>query len=71
MLEWIVDKIMAIVTFVPALFVEQNSPNFLLIRTMFGLMLIALIVYLIAMSPLRFPIRRWWAKTSDRFTRQK
>ena len=39
MLDWIGDTIFAIVTAVPALFVDQDSPRFFLIRGMFGLIL--------------------------------
>ena len=46
--HWISDTIMAIVSFVPALFVDPESPNFPLIRAMFGLIFIAAVVYLIA-----------------------
>jgi hypothetical protein len=53
MLDWIAEKIMAIVTFIPALIVEQDSPNFMLVRAMFGLLLIVAIVYLLAMRPIR------------------
>jgi hypothetical protein len=49
MLDWISDTIMGIVTFVPALIVDQESPNFPLIRTMFGLIMIAGIVYVMAL----------------------
>jgi hypothetical protein len=53
MLNWIAEKIIAIVTFIPALIVEQDSPNFMLIRAMFGLLLIVAIVYLLALRPIR------------------
>jgi hypothetical protein len=53
MLDWIAEKIMAIVTFIPALIVEQDSPNFMLVRAMFGPLLIVAIVYLLAMRPIR------------------
>ena len=48
MLDWISDTLMGIVTFVPALIVDQESANFPLIRAMFGLILIAGVVYLMA-----------------------
>jgi hypothetical protein len=35
--HWISETIMTIVNFVPALFVPQDSPQFTLIRAMFGL----------------------------------
>ncbi|HET7256425.1 MAG TPA: hypothetical protein VFJ46_21905 [Xanthobacteraceae bacterium] len=58
MLDWIGQKVLAIVTFVPALFVEQDSPTFMAVRAMFGLLLIVLIAYLIAMRPFRAAIVR-------------
>lgn len=48
MLNWISDTIMEIVTFVPALIVDRESANFPLIRAMFGLIMIAGIVYVMA-----------------------
>jgi hypothetical protein len=36
MLDWIGDTFLAIVTAVPALFVDQDSPRFFLIRGMLG-----------------------------------
>ena len=48
MLDWLSDKLMEIVTFVPALFVDQKSANFELVRAMFGLILITATVYVIA-----------------------
>ena len=48
MLDWISDTIMGIVTFVPALIVDQESANFPLIRAMFGLIMITGIVYVMA-----------------------
>lgn len=56
MLDWIGQKVLTIVTFVPALFVEQDSPTFMAVRAMFGLLLIVLIAYLIAMRPFRAAI---------------
>jgi hypothetical protein len=65
MLDWISDTIWSIVTYVPAIFVDQNSPSFELVRAMFGLLFIALIVYVIAMMP-RFGIFAWMKKMSAR-----
>jgi hypothetical protein len=64
MLDWIVDKIMAIVTFVPPLFVPQDSPRFTLIRGMFGLLLVVLAVCLLAMRPIRSFIAHYMRKQS-------
>jgi high-affinity Fe2+/Pb2+ permease len=58
MLDWIGEKILAIVTFVPALFVEQDSPTFMAVRAMFGLLLTVLVAYLIAMRPFRSAVAR-------------
>ncbi len=68
--HWISDTVWAIVTFVPALLVSEDSPNFALIRAMFGLMLIVLIVYLLAMRPFRSAIAHCWRKASGLFARR-
>jgi hypothetical protein len=64
-LEWIADRVLAIVTYVPAWFVAESSPNFMLIRTMFALLLIVLIVFAIAMLPSRSAIARFIGKISS------
>lgn len=71
MLDWIVEGIIAIVTFVPAVFVAEDSPNFMLIRAMFGLLLIVLVVYIIAMQPVRSAIARYMGKASGLITRKR
>jgi hypothetical protein len=50
MLDWIADTLLKIVNYAPALFVAQDSANFMLIRAMFGLILIVLVVVVIAGS---------------------
>ena len=67
MLEWIADKILAIVTFVPALFVAEDSPQFMLVRSMFALALIPLIIFGIAMLPSRAVIARYLKKIFNVF----
>jgi Carbohydrate phosphorylase len=37
MLDWIGTKILALMTLLPAVFVDEKSPNFTAIRAMFGL----------------------------------
>jgi hypothetical protein len=71
MLDWIVEKIWAAVTFVPALIVAESSPNFMLIRAMFGLLLIVLVVYLIAMRPFRSAIARGVTRMSNLIVRRR
>jgi hypothetical protein len=71
MLDWISEKIMAIVTFVPALIVDQNSPTFDLVRAMFGIILLVLVVYIIAMIPSRSVIAGFFRKMSGLFTNKK
>jgi hypothetical protein len=41
-----------------------------LVRAMFGLIIIVIIVYLIAMRPFRSAIGPWMRKMSDRFVRK-
>jgi hypothetical protein len=67
MFDWMSDTIWSIVTYVPAIFVDQNSPSFDAVRAMFGLLLIALIVYAIAMMP-RLDVAGWMKKISARKT---
>jgi hypothetical protein len=68
--HWISETIMAIVSYVPALFVDPESPNFALIRTMFGLILIVLVVYVIAVLTSRHTISNCMKKLSGLFARK-
>jgi len=65
--EWFFDLLAS----VPAWLTEEGSPNFLLVRAMFGLIIITAIVYLIAMRPFRSAIQSMLRKASDMFTRRK
>jgi len=56
---------------VPSLFVAENSPTFTAVRVMFGLILIVLVVYVIAMRPFRSPIARYMGKVSNLFARKR
>ena len=69
--HWISEWILAIVTYVPALFVPEETPSFMLIRTMFGLLFITLIVYLIALRPFRAAIAHVVSKASSFVTRKR
>jgi hypothetical protein len=53
MLDWLVDQIWAAISAVPAVFVDEGTPTFNIVRTMFALLLIVFIVYLMAMRPFR------------------
>ena len=58
MLDWIGTQILALMTLLPAVFVDEKSPTFAAIRAMFGLVFIVLVAYLIAMRPFRSAIAR-------------
>jgi hypothetical protein len=58
MLAWIVEKIIAIVSYVPAQLLPPDSQHFTLIRSMFALLVIVLILLVVALHPLR-SIRRY------------
>jgi hypothetical protein len=60
MLDWFSETMLKIVTSVPALFVAA-------VRVMFGLILIVLVVYVIAMRPFRSAIARSMGKVSNLF----
>jgi hypothetical protein len=68
MLDWIGDTFLAIVTAVPALFVDQDSPRFFLIRGMLGLILVVLVACLMAMRPFRPFLVRCMKMASNLFT---
>jgi hypothetical protein len=70
MLDKLIEQFLALLSLVPALFVEPNSPNFGLVRAMFGLIIIVIIVYLIAMRPFRSAIGSGMRKVSNLFVRR-
>jgi hypothetical protein len=53
MLDWFVNLIWAGISSVPAVFVEEGTPTFTLMRTMITIVLMVFLVYLIAMRPFR------------------
>ena len=71
MLDWFSDTIMSIVTFVPALFVEQDSPSFGAVRAMFGLILIVAIFSLIAALNSRAVFSQCRKKIAGLFARRQ
>ena len=50
MIDWIVEKFLSVAHWVPAIFLDEGSPNHNLVRAMFALLLLVLVVYLIAMA---------------------
>jgi hypothetical protein len=66
MLDWISEALLAISKTVPAWLVEQDSPNFLLVRGMLGLLLLILIVYVLTMRPIRSGLARFRDKIFDK-----
>jgi len=70
MLDWIGDTIFAIVTAVPVLFVDQDSPRFFLMRGMLGLIFVVFVVWLMAMRPFRPFLVRCMKMVSNLFTRK-
>jgi hypothetical protein len=71
MLDWIGTKILALMTLLPAVFVDEKSPNFTAIRAMFGLGFIVLVAYLIAMRPFRSTIVRCMRAMSNLAARKR
>ena len=64
MFDWLADGISAILDFLPVPFVDKSSPNYDLVRTMLGLLLIVFVVYLMAIRPLRPLYARWIERLS-------
>ena len=71
MLDWFSETMLKIVTSVPALLVGEDSPTFMAVRAMFGLILIVLVAYVIAMRPFRSAIARSMGKVSNLFVRKR
>lgn len=51
MLDKIAEWLIGITSMIPAIFVEEGSSHFLLYRALAALLLLAFIVYMIAMRP--------------------
>jgi hypothetical protein len=71
MIDWIVEKILAVVHWVPALFLEEGSPNHDLVRAMFALLLLVLIVYVIVMLAPRSAMARLTGKLGGMLSRKR
>jgi len=71
MLDWFSETMLKIVTSVPAFFVAEDSPTFMAVRAMFGLILIVLVAYVIAMRPFRSAIARSMGKVFNLFVRKR
>jgi len=71
MLDWIVEKILAVLAWIPALFLEEGSPNVFMVRAMFALMLLAAIIYAVAMWPPRGTLGQYVEKIMNRFTQKR
>jgi hypothetical protein len=71
MLDWLAEKIWAVVTWMPAWFVEEGSPQFMVIRGMFAILLITLVVYVIAMWPSNAAFGRYMERMLNLFTRKR
>ena len=66
MLDWIAEKLLSIVNFVPALFVAEDSLHFMIIRAMFTLLFIVLLICVaIMVRPFFSAIARRMGKASD------
>jgi hypothetical protein len=71
MLDWMARKIWEVVTWIPAVFLEEGSPNYALVRTMFALLFITLIVYLIALCSPPSTFTRYIQAITHLFTRRR
>jgi len=71
MLEWMIDGFFSMLKSVPAIWTEEGSANFMLVRAMLGLLLIILIACLLAFQPFRGTISSGFRKLTDRFGRQR
>jgi hypothetical protein len=67
MLDWLVHQIIAIVTYIPALIVAQDSLHFYIARAMFALLLIVLVMLVVALrAEILSCITRLWKEHTGR-----
>jgi len=71
MLDWIADKILAQVSWIPALLVEASSPSFIAIRAMFAPIWIVLFIYVVGLWVSRDAISRHMEKMVSLFSRKR
>jgi hypothetical protein len=71
MIDWIVEKLLSVAHWVPAVFLEEGSPNHNLVRAMLALLLIVLVVYLIAMWAPRSAVGRFTGKLGGILSRKR
>ena len=69
MFDWLIDPFFAMLKSIPALFTEEGSPNFLLVRAMLGLALLTLLLFMITMRPFRSAISQGLKKLSNLIVR--
>ena len=69
MLDWFSETMLKIVMSVPALFVAEDSPTFMAVRVMFGLILIVLVA--VRHCHAAVSLRRCMGKMSDVFARKR
>jgi hypothetical protein len=62
MLRWLSDKILELVSLIPAWLVEKDSLNFKLARGMFAVLLVVFTICMIAFMPSRATIARFIEK---------
>jgi hypothetical protein len=66
MLEYFVEKLLGIFDSIPALFLEKGSPHFSIVRTMFAIIFVVGVLFVIA---LWHP--SWTDRVTSIFTRKK
>jgi hypothetical protein len=59
MLDWVVEKIWTFVTWVPALFLEEDSHRYVLFRGMAAIVVAVLVLCAIAFWPFRGAVIRY------------
>ena len=71
MLDWIVENMLTVLSWVPPLFVEEGSPNAFIVRAMFALMLMVAVVYAVAMWSPRGTLERYMGKMTNLLIRKR
>ena len=71
MLDWLIDGFFSLLKSIPAVFTEEGSANFMLVRAMLGLVLVIFFACLFTAAPIRSAIANGFRKLTSLFARHQ
>jgi hypothetical protein len=67
MLDWISDGVFALLNLIPGSMTHEGSVNYMLVRSMLGLLFVVLFIALITFAPIRIMIANGFKKLTGYF----